>query len=151
MQHLESAAPPAAHPLSARWARVSAAVVLCLAGPAVSLAGVLTTGLSGTAAAVSFPHGYGVTLVATAAATILAAILAALIAHRDALVAIPATLGLWFAIGVAAGVAGVKLSHPGLAHWGVAVMAASVAGAAAGMLLAATAGRHANPSPSDHA
>src|SRR6516164_4942971 len=80
MQHLESAAPPAVHPSSARWMRVSAAVALCLAGPAVSFAGVLTTGLSGTAAAVSFPPGYGGTLVATAAATILAAVLAALIA-----------------------------------------------------------------------
>jgi hypothetical protein len=151
MQYLESAASPAAHPSSARWGRVSAAVVLCLAGPAISFAGVLTTGLSGTAAAVSFPPGYGVTLVATVAATILAAVLAALIARRDALVAIPATLGLWFVIGVAAGIAGVTLSHPGLAHWGVAIMAASVAGAAAGMVLAAAAGRHANPSPSDHA
>jgi hypothetical protein len=121
--------------------RVSAAVVLCLAGPAVSFAGVLTTGLSGTAAAVRFPPGFGVTLVATAAATILAAILAALIARRDALVAIPATLGLWFAVGVGAGIAGIELSHPGLAHWGIVVIAASVAGAAAGMLLAARHGQ----------
>jgi hypothetical protein len=150
MQHLESAAPPAAHP-SARWLRVSAAVVLCLAGPAVSFAGVLTTGLSGTAAAVRFPPGYGVTLVATAAATILAAVLAALIARRDALAAIPATLGLWFAIGVAAGIAGIELSHLGVAHWGVAVIAAAVTGAAVGLLLAVAAGRHMNPSLSDHA
>jgi hypothetical protein len=138
MQHLESAAPPAAHPSSARWVRVSAAVALSLAGPAVSFAGVLTTGLSGTAAAVGFPHGFWVTLVAAAAATVLAA---ALIARRDALVAIPAALGLWFAVGVAAGIAGVKLSHPGLAHWGVAVIAASVTGAAAGLLLAARRGQ----------
>jgi hypothetical protein len=140
MQHLESAAPPAAHPSSARWVRVSAAVALSLAGPAVSFAGVLTTGLSGTAAAVGFPHGFWVTLVAAAAA-VLAAVLAALIARRDALVAIPAALGLWFAVGVAAGIAGVKLSHPGLAHWGVAVIAASVTGAAAGLLLAARRGQ----------
>ena len=146
MQHLESAAPPAAHLPPARWVWGSAAVALCLAGPAVSSAGVLTTGLSGTAAAVSFPPAYGVTLVATAAATILAAVLAALIARRDALVAIPAALGLWFAVGVAAGIAGVKLSHPGLAHWGVALIAASVTGAAAGMLLAARR-RQAQPSP----
>ena len=137
MQHLKSAAPPAAHPSSARWMRVSAAVALSLAGPAVSFAGVLTTGLSGTAAAVRFPPGFGVSLVATAAAAIVAAVLAALIARRDALVAIPAALGLWFAVGVAAGIAGVKLSHPGLAHWGVAVIAASLTGAAAGMPLAA--------------
>ena len=58
MQQLESAAPPIAHPSYARWMRVSAAVGLCLAGPAVSFAGVLTTGLSGTAAAVKFPPGF---------------------------------------------------------------------------------------------
>ena len=144
MQHLESAILP--HPSSARWVRVSAAVALCLTGPAVSFAGVLTTGLSGTAAAVRFPPGYGVTLVATAAATILSAVLAGLIARRDALVAIPATMGLWFAVGVAAGIAGVKLSHPGLAHWGAAVIVASVTGAAAGMLVAARRGQ-ARPSP----
>ena len=137
MQHLESAAPPVTHSSSARWVRVSAAVALCLAGPAVSFAGVLTAGLSGTAAAVTFPPGYGVTLAATAAATIAAAVLAALIARRDALVAIPATMGLWFAVGVAAGIAGVKLSHPGLAHWGIVLIAASVTGAATGILLAA--------------
>lgn len=137
MQHLGSAAPPVAHPSSARWLRVSTAVALCLAGPAVSFAGVLTTGISGSATAVGFPHGFWVTLVATGTATILATASAALIARRDAMVEIPAALGLWFAIGVAAGIAGVKLSHPGLAHWGVAVIAASVIGAAVGILLAA--------------
>jgi hypothetical protein len=132
--------------------RVSAAVALCLAGGAVSFAGVLTTGLSGTAAAVRFPPGYGVTLVATAGATIIAAVMAALIARRDALVAIPAALGLWFVIGIGAGIAGAELSHPGLARWGIAVIAASVTAAAAGMLLAARAGRHTSPpSPGDHA
>jgi hypothetical protein len=147
MQHLESAAPPTARPSSARWMRVSAAVVLCLAGPAVSFAGVLTTGLSGTAAAVRFPASYGVTLVATAAATVLAA----LIARRDALVAIPATLGIWFAVGVGAGIAGLELSHSGLAYWGVAVIVASVTGAAAGMLLAVRRGQaQDSPSPADH-
>jgi hypothetical protein len=149
MQHLESAAPPTTRPSSARWMRVSAAVVQCLAGPAVSFAGVLTTGLSGTAAAVRFPASYGVTLVATAAAAVLAAVLAALIARRDALVAIPATLGIWFAVGV--GIAGLELSHSGLAYWGVAVIVASVTGAAAGMLLAVRRGRaQDSPSPADH-
>ena len=81
--------------------------------------GVLTTGLSGTAAAVKFPPGYGVALVATAVATTLAAVLAALIARRDALVVIPAALGIWFAAGVGAGIAGIELSHPDPAHWGV--------------------------------
>jgi hypothetical protein len=151
MQHLESAAPPATRPSSARWMRVSAAVVLCLAGPAVSFAGVLTTGLSGTAAAVRFPASYGVTLVATAAATVLAAVLAALIARRDALVAIPVSLGIWFAVGVGASIAGLELSHSGLAYWGVAVIVASVAGAAVGMLLAVRRGQaQDSPSSADH-
>jgi hypothetical protein len=145
MQHLESAAWPIGRPSSARRIRVLAAVVLCLAGPAVSFTGVLTAGLSGTAAAVRFPPGYGVTLVATAAATVIAGVLAALIARRDALAVIPAALAIWFAVGVGAGIAGVELSHPGLAHWGIAVMAASVTGAAAGMLLAAHRGRHRTP------
>ena len=132
--------------------RVSAAVVLCLAGPAVSLAGVLTTGLSGTAAAVRFPPGYGVTLVATTVATVLAAVLAAFIARRDALAAIPAVLGIWFVVGAGAGIAGIELSHPGLAQWGVVVMVASVTGAAAGMLLAARRGQaHNSRSLADHA
>jgi hypothetical protein len=38
-------------------------------------------------------------------------------------------------------VTGVKLSHPGLAHWGVVVIAASVTGATVGMLLAARSGQ----------
>jgi hypothetical protein len=124
--------------------RVPAAVALCLAGPAVSFAGVLTTGLSGTAAAVRYPPGYGVTLMATAVATGLAAVLAALIARRDALVAIPAALGIWFAVGAGAGIAGIKFSHPGLAYWGVVVIVASVAGDAVGMLLAARRGQAPN-------
>jgi len=118
MQHLESAGPPIAYPSRARSIRVTAAIALCLAGPAASFAGVLTTGLSGTAAAVTFPPGYGVTMAATAAATILAAVLAALIAGRDALVTIPAALGVWFIVGVGAGIAGIELGHPGLATGG---------------------------------
>ena len=38
-------------------------------------------------------------------------------------------------------IAGVRLSHPGPAHWGIAVIAASVTGAAAGMFLAARHGQ----------
>ena len=55
------------------------------------------------------------------------------------------------AIGVAARIAGLELSYPGLAHWGVAVIAAAVTGAAADLLPAVAAGRHMNPSLSDHA
>jgi hypothetical protein len=79
----------------------------------VSFAGVFTTGLSSTAAAVRFPHGFGATLVATAAATMLAAVLAALTARRDALGVMWAALGIWFTVGLGAGIAGIGLSHPG--------------------------------------
>jgi len=152
MQHLESAGPPIAYPSRARSIRVTAAIALCLAGPAASFAGVLTTGLSGTAAAVTFPPGYGVTMAATAAATILAAVLAALIAGRDALVTIPAALGVWFIVGVGAGIAGIELGHPGLAHWGIVIIAASITGAVAGMLQAARQRQAQNPlPPADHA
>jgi len=137
MQHLESAVAPVAHPSRARPIRLTTAMALCLAGPAASFAGVLTTGLSGTAAAVTFPPGYGVTMAATTAATTLAAVLAALIAWRDALVTIPAALGAWFIVGVSAGIAGIKLGHPGLAHWGIVIITATVTGAVAGMLQAA--------------
>jgi len=147
MQHLESAGPPIAYPSRARSIRVTAAIALCLAGPAASFAGVLTTGLSGTAAAVTFPPGYGVTMAATAAATILAAVLAALIAGRDALVTIPAALGVWFIVGVGAGIAGIELGHPGLAHWGIVIIAASITGAVAGMLQAARQRQAQNPPP----
>ena len=59
MQHLESAA---FHPVLTRWLRGTAATVLTLAAPAVSVARAFTTGLSGTAPAVRFPPGYWVTL-----------------------------------------------------------------------------------------
>ena len=147
MQHLESAVPPIAHPSYARSIRATAAVALCLAGPAVSFAGVLTTGLSGTAAAVTFPAGYGVTMAATAAATTLAAVLAVLIARRDALVMISAVLGLWLVVGVGAGVAGLALSHPGLAHWGIVIIAASITGAVAGVIQGARQRKAQKPPP----
>jgi hypothetical protein len=147
MQHLESAVPPIAHPSRARLIRVLAAAGLCLAGPAVSFTGVLTTGLSGTAAAVTFPPGYGVAMAATTAATTLAAVLAALIASRDALVTIPAALGLWFTVGVSAAIAGIELSHSGLAHWGIVIIAASITGTVAGMIQATRQRQAQNPPP----
>ena len=62
MQHLESAA---IHPALARCLRDTAAAVLTLAAPAISVARAFTTGLSGTAPAVRFPSGYWVTLLVT--------------------------------------------------------------------------------------
>ena len=138
MQHHESAGLRPAHAPVTRGIRATAAVLIILAAPAISASGALTTALNGTSPAVRFPAGYGVALAATVAATAVAAILAALIARRDALIAIPVSLGLWLIIGLAVVVAGIQLGHAGLAHWGVVLVAASIIGAAVGMPLAAS-------------
>jgi hypothetical protein len=150
MQYPESAARSAHLSLArwmspARWARRSAAVLLTLTAPLISFSGALTTGLNGTSPAVRFPPGYWVSLTATVAATALAAVLAALIARRDALVAIPVSLGIWFITGLSVIAAGVQLGHAGLALWGVILVVASLIGATAGMLLAARRGRAGQP------
>ena len=143
MQHLESAArpsaqaPPAGWISRSRWIRRSAAILLTLAAPLVSISGALTTGLRGTSPAVSFPPGYGVTMAATVAATTLAAVLAALIARRDALIAIPVSLGIWAFTGLSVVAAGLQLGHSGLTRWGIILVVASVIGAAVGIPLAA--------------
>lgn len=137
MHYLEAAAPrPARAPLT-RWIRGTVAFLLTLAAPALSTSGALTTGLHGTSPAVGYPAGDGVTLAATVAATTLAAALAALIARRDALIAIPASLGMWAITGLSVVAAGLQLGHPGLTGWGAILVAASVIAATAGMLLAA--------------
>jgi len=55
----------------------AAALLLALAAPAVSLLPALTTGLHGSGAAVSFPHGLAVTLITTVAVTAAACALGA--------------------------------------------------------------------------
>jgi hypothetical protein len=113
-----------------------------------SRASPLTTGLHGTSPAVGYPPGYGATLAATVAATTLAAALAALITGRDALIAIPVSLGMWAIIGASVVAAGIQLGHPGLTCWGTILVAASLIAATAGMLLAARwprAGRQQEP------
>jgi hypothetical protein len=137
MQYLEAAAPRSARPPLARWIRGTAAALLTLAAPALSTSGALTTGLHGTSPAVGYPAGYGVTLAATVAATTLAAVLAALIAGRDALIAIPVSLGMWALIGLSVVAAGIQLGHPGLTGWGTIQVTAAIIATAAGMLLAA--------------
>jgi hypothetical protein len=141
MQHLESAGLPPAHAPVARGIRAAAAVMITLVAPVISMSGALTTGLNGTSPAVKFPPGYGVALAATVAATTVAAILAALIARRDALVAIPASLGLWALIGVSVVAEGTQLGHTGLTGWGWILVAASVIAAAAGTAVAAHRGQ----------
>src|SRR5215831_8392869 len=119
MQQLESAGLPPAHALFARGIRGMAAVLITLLAPVISMSGTLTTGLNGTSAAVRFPPGFGVSLAATIAATVVAAVLAALIARRDALIAIPVSLGLWAITGLSVVSAGAQLGHTGLILWGV--------------------------------
>jgi hypothetical protein len=139
MQHLESTA---FHSPLARWLRGTAAVVLTLAAPAVSLAEAFTTGLTGTAPAVRFPPCYWVTLLVTTAVTTLAAALAAHLARQDARVITPVTLGIWAITGAAAFGAGRQLSHTGLAQWGVLTVVASLTGIATGVVLAARGEEH---------
>ena len=136
MQYLEPAARSSARVPLGRWICGSAAVLLTLAAPAVSTWGALTTGLNGTSPAVGFPPGYEVTLAATVAATTLAAVLAALIARRDALLAIPVSLGIWAITGLGVVAAGIHLGHTGLTHWGIILVAASLIGAVVGVLVA---------------
>src|SRR5215469_1731365 len=136
MQHVESVTRSSARAPLARWICGSAAVLLTLAAPAVSTWGALTTGLNGASPAVGFPPGYGVTLAATVAATTLAAVLAARVARRDALVAIPVSLGIWAITGLGVVAAGIQLGHSGLTRWGIVLVAASLIGAVVGVLVA---------------
>jgi hypothetical protein len=119
-------------------ARSAVATLLALAAPAVSFLPALTTNIHGSGAAVTLPHGYPVMLIVTIAVTAAACILGALIAGRAGLVAIPLGLALWAIIGFAITLAGASLGHHAhLTEWGIALMAATAAGAAAGLPLAA--------------
>lgn len=137
MQYLESAPLRSASVPLARWIRGTAAALLTLAAPALSTSGALTTGLHGTSPAVGYPPGYAVALAATVVATTLAAALAALIAGRDALIAVPVSLGMWAIIGLSVMAAGIQLGHPGLTGWGTILVAAALIATTAGILLAA--------------
>ena len=119
-------------------ARAAAATLLALAAPAVSFLPALTTNIHGSGAAVTFPHGYAVMLVATVVVTAVACALGALIAGLAGLVAIPIGLAVWAVIGFALIIAGLSLGHHAhLTDWGIAVLAAALAGAATGLPLAA--------------
>jgi hypothetical protein len=119
-------------------ARAAVATLLALAAPAVSFLPALTTNIHGSGAAVTFPHGYPVMLIVTVVVTAAACALGALIAGRAGLVAIPIGLALWAIIGLAITIAGASLGHHAhLTEWGIALMAATAAGAATGLPLAA--------------
>jgi hypothetical protein len=118
-------------------ARATAATLLALAAPAVSFLPAFTTGIDGTGATIAFPQKYVVMFAVTVVATVVACALGALIAGRAGLIAIPAGLALWTVIGFAIAIAGVSLGHHAhLTEWGVAIMAAVLAGAAAGLCVA---------------
>ena len=119
-------------------ARAAVAMLLALAGPAVSFLPALTTDIHGSGAAVRFPHGYATMLIVTVVVTAVACALGALIAGRAGLVAMSFALGLWAVIGVAVTIAGVSLSHhTNLTEWGLALIAAALVGAVVGLPLAA--------------
>jgi len=114
------------------------ALVLALAAPAVSLLPALMTGVRGTGTAISFPHGFAVALLVTAAVTAAACAAGAWLARRAGLAAIPLGLALWSVIGAATVVAGLSLGHANLTDWGILLLSAVAAGLAAGLPLAAT-------------
>ena len=115
--------------------RAALAMLLALAAPFLPA---LTTDIHGSGASVTFPHGYPVMLIVTLVVTMAACVLGALIAGRAALVAIPLGLALWALTGFAMILAGASLGHHAhLIDWGIAFIAAAVAGAAVGLPLAA--------------
>ena len=119
------------------FARAAVATVLALAAPAVSFLPALTANVHGSGAAVTFPHGYAITLLVTVVVTAVACAAGALIAGRAALVAISIGLAAWAVIGLAVTSAGVALGHTHLTEWGIALIAAALAGAAVGLPIAA--------------
>ena len=121
----------------ATFARAAVATLLALAAPAVSFLPALTTDIHGSGAAVRFPHGYAVMLIVTVVVTAVACALGALIAGRAGLVAISLGLGVWLVIGLAVTFAGAALGHTHLTQWGIAFIAAALAGAFVGLPLAA--------------
>jgi len=96
------------------------------------------TGVRGTGAAISFPHGLAVALLVTAAVTAAACAADAWLARRAGLAAIPLGLAPWLVIGAGAVAAGLSLGHADLTDWGIVLLAAVAAGLAAGLALAAT-------------
>jgi hypothetical protein len=96
------------------------------------------TGVRGTGTAISFPHGFAVALLVTAAVTAAACAAGAWFARRAGLAAIPLGLALWSVIGAATVVAGLSLGHAHLTDWGIVLLSAVAAGLAAGLPLAAT-------------
>ena len=120
MTNIETRTRAARTPAPRTLSAAAVAMLLALAAPAVSFLPALTTGIHGSGAAVTFPHGYPVMLIVTIAVTAVACALGALVA------------------GLALILAGASLGHHAhLIDWGIALMAATVAGAATGLPLSA--------------
>ena len=138
MTNVETRTRAARTPVPRTLAAAAVAMLLALAAPAVSFLPALTTSIHGSGAAVTFPHGYPVMLIITIAVTAVACALGALVAGRAGLVAIPLGLAPWAVAGLALILAGASLGHHAhLIDWGIALMAATVAGAATGLPLSA--------------
>jgi pheromone shutdown protein TraB len=116
-------------------ARVTVATLLVLAAPAVSF--LLTTGIAGSGTSIRFPAGYPVMLIVTVLVTVAASALGARIAGRAGFTAIRFVLAWWAVISFAVTVAGVSLGRAHLTELGIAILAAALAGIAAGLPLAA--------------
>ena len=138
MTNVETRTRAARTPVPRTLAAAAVAMLLALAAPAVSFLPALTTSIHGSGATVTFPHGYPVVLAVTIAVTAVACALGALVAGHAGLVAIPLGLAPWAVAGLALILAGASLGHHAhLIDWGIALMAATVAGAATGLPLAA--------------
>lgn len=116
-------------------ARVTVATLLVLAAPAVSF--LLTTGILGSDKSMKFPAGYAVMLIVTVLVTVAASALGAWIAGRAGFAAIRFVLAWWAVISFAVTVAGVSLGRVHLIELGIAILAAALAGIAAGLPIAA--------------
>ena len=116
-------------------ARVTVATLLVLAAPAVSF--LLTTGILGSDKSMKFPTGYALMLIVTVLVTVSASALGASIAGRAAFAAIRFVLAWWAVISFAVTVAGVGLGRVHLTELGIAILAAALAGIAAGLPIAA--------------
>jgi hypothetical protein len=116
-------------------ARVTVAALLVLAAPAVAF--LLTTGIAGSGTSIRFPAGYPVMVTVTVLVTVAASALGARIAGRAGFAAIRFVLAWWAVISFAVTVAGVSLGRVHLMQLGIAVLAAALAGIAAGLPLAA--------------
>jgi hypothetical protein len=117
------------------FGRVTVAALLALAAPAIAF--LLTDGISGSGASMTFPAGYPATVIITVLVTVLASALGAHIAGRAGFAAIRFALAWWAVVSFAVTVVGISLDHAHVTQLGIAILGAAVAGMAVGLPLAA--------------